>query len=241
MLTAVLSDIHGNWEALKSVFKDIENTKPDKIFCLGDLVGYGPEPERVVNEIRTRDIPTVMGNHELALFDDDILEGFNKQAKKSIEIIRKLISYDTLKYLQKLPSYIVKDDMRFVHGAPPASINDYLNRLNGYDMLILSKKYDEKIAFVGHTHRIRVIEISDTIKEIQYKNRKKRLNKDFRYILNTGSVGQPRDYDNRAKYVLFDDYDYSFKVRRVKYDIKKTADRILELGLPESNAARLWG
>ena len=157
MRIAVISDIHGNMEALKEVFVDIEKSGVDSIICLGDMVGYGPEPEAVVRWIMSRDIPTIMGNHELAVLDPEYMELFNPAARKSILTIIPWLSEESLAFISGLESSLTMHSGRFVHGFPPDSIITYLFQVSNDGLEDAFGQLEEKICFVGHTHKMSIV------------------------------------------------------------------------------------
>lgn len=241
MKVAVFSDIHGNFEALKSVYADIQQNDVATLVCLGDMVGYGPEPEAVVNFIIEKGIAGVVGNHELATLEDAWLEGMTENARASILITRKLVSDTTLDFIGQLPRYIILNEMRFVHGMPPDSATTYLNWVGDGEIAARMKAVPQRLIFVGHTHHplgysFDMIDLYAII----IQEGKTRLNRDTQYMVNVGSVGQPRDGDARARYVIYDTDADEFDLRYVAYDIQKTADRIMALGFPKYNAQRLF-
>jgi predicted phosphodiesterase len=238
---AVISDIHGNLEAFREVLRDIDSCRVGLVLCLGDCVGYGPEPEAVIRLIREREIPCTMGNHELGIVDPEFLNWFNPVARKSLLLTRGLISSDTLVYLRKLNASMTAHGCLCVHGAPPASMTTYLYELNQSQLLHVFTAVEEKVCFVGHTHQLNLIQVgSDGMIEAPLFQGLMPLAEDMRYIVNVGSVGQPRDGSNHAKYVIWDTATDTLEVRFVPYDIAATAEKILQLGLPSVNARRLW-
>ena len=241
MKAAIISDIHGNVEAFQAVLSDMERQHISSVACLGDNVGYGPEPEAVVNLIREKEIPCVIGNHELALMKTGHLSRMNPTARRSAVMTRDLISSETMRYIGGLKSTMHFHGALCVHGCPPASVVTYLTMLSEQDLVEVFRSYDERICFVGHTHELEWVRF-DGLRVTRHPLGRApvELKPDRRYIINAGSVGQPRDGDNRAKYVIWDPAEHWVQARFVPYDIAKTADRILELGLPEFNAARLW-
>ena len=126
MRIAVVSDIHGNLEALKQVLADIDQSGVDSVVCLGDNIGYGPESEGVVNLIRKRNIPSVMGNHELAIVEPMYVDRMNPTARRSLLLTQKLISQDTLEYIKSLKTSLIFHESLCVHGCPPDSVTKYL-------------------------------------------------------------------------------------------------------------------
>jgi predicted phosphodiesterase len=241
MKIAVVSDIHGNLEAFRQVLADIDQSGVDSVVCLGDNIGYGPEPEGVVNLIRKRNIPCVMGNHELAILQPRYLDWMNPTARRSLLVTQKLISQDTLDHMKGLKTSLSFHESLCVHGCPPDSVTKYLFQVSSTSLEEIFRCMKEKICFVGHTHILEIIQFDG--KQITRRRLSEGLfplEAEHHYIINAGSVGQPRDNDNRAKYVIWDTSSCHVDVRYVAYDIAKTASRILELGLPEFNAKRLW-
>jgi predicted phosphodiesterase len=238
---AILSDIHGNFEALKSVYADIQQNDVDTLVCLGDMVGYGPEPEAVVNFIVEKGIAVVVGNHELAILENGRLEEMADDARASILITRNLVSDNTLAFIGQLPRYFILNDMRFVHGMPPDSATTYLNWVGDGEIAARMQAVPQRMIFVGHTHRPIAYSSDGTdLDLIVLPEGKTRLRRDAQLIVNVGSVGQPRDGDAHAKYVLYDIDENEVDLRFVAYDIQKTADRIIALGFPKDNAQRLF-
>ena len=241
MRLAVISDVHGNLEALRSVLADIDRSKADATVCLGDNVGYGPEPEAVVELVRQRNIPCVMGNHELGVVDADYLGWFNATARRSLEINRRLLSPATVDFLGTLPATLVQAGCLCVHGCPPASITTYLFEVRQTELLQLLPTLEQRICFVGHTHDLELVDFDGRVVSIERLQRGLlQLQQRHRYIVNVGSVGQPRDGNNNAKYVIWDSGLDQLEVRFVAYDISATVRKILQLGLPAINAKRLW-
>jgi predicted phosphodiesterase len=242
MKVAVISDIHGNLEALTEVLADIDLVGADSIICLGDIIGYGPDPEEVVRLLRSRSVLCVMGNHELALARPDFLDWFNDSARKSLVLSERLISAGTRDWLRGLDATLVFEDALFVHGCPPGSITEYIFEWNDEGLGIIFSKMEQRICFVGHTHTLEAVSFADgavrhhTLEEGIFK-----LGAEAKYIISVGSVGQPRDErNNNAKYTLWDTVRSRLEVRFVPYEVSKTAEKIICLGFPQINAHRLW-
>jgi predicted phosphodiesterase len=241
MRLAVISDIHGNLEALREVMRDMEGHGVNSVVCLGDNVGYGPEPEGVIRLIREQGIPSVLGNHELGLMDPGFLDWFNVPTRESLVRTRNLVSPETMDYVSKLPPFLTACDARFVHGCPPRSVTTYLFELSAGDLSRLLSSLPEDLCFVGHTHDLRIVEFDgSTVRRGALSRGEMPLAQDRRYIVNVGSVGQPRDGNNNAKYVIWDPDGLRLDVRFVPYDIASTARKIIERGFPEFHATRLW-
>jgi predicted phosphodiesterase len=241
MKIAIISDIHGNYEALLSVDEDIKKAKVEKIICLGDFIGYGPQPEEVAQFLMENDIPCVLGNHENAIINPDTLINFSTDAMLSIEITRDLISDKTVQYISKLPANLIMDNMLFVHGAPPDSINTYFYRLSDDELKTIFEGMEQQIAFIGHTHDpLCCFYDGNTIDFRMLSQGTDQLDGNVKNIINVGSVGQPRDGNSDAKYVIFDDNDSTVDLRYVKYDIDKTADLMAKKNFPKYNSKRLY-
>ena len=240
MRIAVISDIHGNMEAFRQVLDDIGRSNVDGIFCLGDMVGYGPEPEAVVQQIRTLEIPAVMGNHELGVANPKVLEFFNPLARRSLQLTTRMLTDDSIRYIRGLEAAGVNNNCRLVHGFPPDSISTYLFQVADDIIVSTFNKMPEPICFVGHTHVIEMISFDGRV--VIHKALPQgvvQLSAEHRYIINAGSVGQPRDENNNAKYVIWDNTRHAIEVRYVPYDIEAVVSKIIAAGLPESHAYRL--
>lgn len=242
MILAIISDIHGNLDAFRQVLKDIEASGIDAVICLGDNVGYGPEPEQVIREVRERNIPCVMGNHEKAVLDGEFLNWFNPTARKSLEKTMTLLSEESFNFIRGMKSSLVIYESRFVHGFPPDSMDTYLFQASKDTLKKTFSEMKERLCFVGHTHELKLIGFDG--KASQHISLQKgivnHLHKDRKYIVNVGSVGQPRDGNNNAKYVIWDSSEDSLEVRFVPYDIAAVVSKIIAAGLPKVHADRLW-
>jgi predicted phosphodiesterase len=240
MRIAVLSDIHGNLEALEAVSADLKLQDTDRVICLGDNIGYGPDPEEVVLHIRRHGYESILGNHEFALNDPRGRRWFNFQAAENNRETEKLLSEKSRKYSCSLPHFLEIENGHFVHGYPPDSVFRYLERQSDENINRLFNKASADIFFLGHTHMLQLVTRHDGgivrrvlgREEVIFQPGKK-------YIVNCGSVGQPRDGDNRAKYLLWDCGKGLLEVRFVEYDIKTTMLKIKQRGFPEIYAIRL--
>jgi predicted phosphodiesterase len=238
---AVISDIHGNFEAFEQVLGDLEKVHADETICLGDCIGYGPEPEQVLVQVIQRNIPTIMGNHEMALCDTQYLNGFNPNARASIEKTMTMLSGESIQFLQSLPRNRIVERCRCVHGYPPDSVRDYLFQKAPWALMKTFKRMPESICFVGHTHVLEIVHFDGRqVERRPLHQGVVRLDRQFQYIINVGSVGQPRDGDNCAKYAIYDTDNHELEIRFVRYDIAQTVAKIKTAGLPEAHANRLW-
>ncbi|MFZ2446824.1 MAG: metallophosphoesterase family protein [Syntrophobacteraceae bacterium] len=240
MKIAVISDIHANLEAFREVLSDIGRSGAESVICLGDCIGYGPNPEEVVALVRSLKIPTVMGNHELGIARPEFLSWFNESARKSILLTAELISGETRKWIEELEASLIFHDGLFVHGCPPDSITDYLFEKSGKQLGLLLGGMEQRICFVGHTHTLRLVSWKGgRVIRAGLERGVTRLDAGARHIVNIGSVGQPRDGNRDAKYVVWNSAEDTLDVRFVPYDAVATAEKIIRVGFPRINADRL--
>lgn len=241
MKLAVVSDIHGNLEALEAVLSDSAQAGAGSTVSLGDNIGYGPDAERVVTCLRRRAIPSVMGNHELAIADPKFLEWFNSAARESLQKTVPTLSAASLEFITGLPAARVDGPCRFVHGFPPDQITPYLFHRSKEQLFKAFEQMNERICFVGHTHHLELVTFDGhSVQRERLSEGTLRLQKDRQYIINAGSVGQPRDGNNTAKYLLWDADQNTLTVRFVPYDHIAVAVKIVTCGLPAVHARRLY-
>ncbi|HML39756.1 MAG TPA: metallophosphoesterase family protein [Bellilinea sp.] len=237
MAILVISDIHANLTALEAVLADAGEV--DAVWCLGDLVGYGPDPNACVERIRSLpNLICLMGNHDAAVLDQLDLNAFNREAMASVTWTRSQISIENLAFLGRLKERKDFETVTLSHGSPRNPIWEYLLDLNTVEANF--SYFSTPYCFVGHTH-IPVQYISKTEEEITWSIPPigQRIYLQERAILNPGSVGQPRDRDARAAYALFDPQRLTWEARRVVYDYRSVQTRIINAGLPQRHASRL--
>ncbi len=240
MRIAVLSDIHGNLEAFTRCLEDIDRLDIDQIVNLGDAIGYGPQPEDVLVILEKRAIPNILGNHELALLDKSFRADLSPEAFRSLEQTMTYLTPAAISYLESLPLFREMEGALMVHGCPPDSPTVYLNHLSFPEKKETFASNDFDIAFVGHTHRLMLMGYDG--KELQFDPSQQetiQFRSKYRYIVNVGSVGQPRDGDPRAKYVIWDSDRETLQVRRVAYDVDRVIDLIGKRGFLRRDAERL--
>ena len=238
VLIAVLSDIHGNLEALDAVWRDMAAFDVGRVVCLGDMIGYGPNPEEVLVSVRARGALCCLGNHELGVAFRRERSWFNPTARQGLTATEKLLSPDSLAFIAGLPRFLCLEGARFVHGFPPDSATTYLYDVADEHVLDWFARGDG-LTFVGHTHELLLLgrEGHDVVR--------RRLGRESfaltrPSLINAGSVGQPRDGNNNAKYLLWDTAGDTITVRFVPYDIERTVAKIRDRGFPEYFATRLW-
>jgi predicted phosphodiesterase len=237
---AVLADIHGNLEAFEAVRDDLEVQGASKVICLGDNIGYGPNPEEVMLLLQKLGCISVLGNHEFALKDVRGRNWLNFQAAENNIATEKLLSDKSKVYCCNLPHFLEFENAYFVHGYPPDSVFQYLDRQSDEKIATLFASASARLFFLGHTHRLMlVIGQDNTLVRRALGQETIVLHPNNKYIVNCGSVGQPRDGDCRAKYLLWDLANRQLEVRFVDYDKEKTMKKIRKRGFPEINATRL--
>jgi predicted phosphodiesterase len=240
MRLAILSDIHGNLEAFQAVLADIERQKPDGMVCLGDMIGYGPDPEKVVQGVQSLHCEAVIGNHEAALTTGQARKMLNFQAKENNLKTERMLSEGSLAYCRSLPKFRNFADAWFVHGYPPDSFFAYLFNIPDKKIIKLFTDSQVSLFFVGHTHDLKIISQEEgEVGRSPLAEGRMHLDKNLKYVINAGSVGQPRDGNNCAKYMIWDSVTWELDVRFVPYDIDKTIEKIKDLEFPDIYAERL--
>ncbi len=237
MKIAVVSDIHGNYDALEAVLEDIDNQGGvERIYCLGDVIGYGAMPNECVEKIREVTADVVAGNHDFASVGKLSFEFFNTYAKKSALWTKQILNKENIDWLLARNYIEHIDNFTLVHGTPfSPEMFHYISTLN--DAKVSFEEMTKDICFVGHSHVPIVFfdtnPISYVVKEeINLSNNEK-------VIVNVGSVGQPRDENPKSCYAIYDNEENTVRLIRVKYDIDAAYDKIIKAGLPEILAARL--
>lgn len=233
--------MHGNLEALTAVLADAAERGAPAILCLGDAVGYGAEPGACIEAIGERAVACVAGNHEhgaLGLMD---LAWFNPVARTAALWTRDALAADQYRYLETLPLRAVVDEVTLVHASPrdPAEWDYLLSAEDGFDVF---GDFDTRLCFVGHSHRPGVWSLGSAGPDHDDAPRPGTpvtLDAGRRYIVNVGSVGQPRDRDPRAAYAIWDQDARTVTIRRVGYDVRQAAMKIIAAGLPRALADRL--
>lgn len=242
MTIGIISDIHGNLEALNAVLEELQGT--DEIFCLGDLVGYGTNPNECVDIIRKHCSKVVAGNHDLAAAGLLSTQYWTCDAIAAIEWTKSVLTPDNTKYLKNLPTVIEYKDMTFVHGSPRNTLStdtttgEYIRTVA--DAAPCFKVMRSKMCFIGHSHCPQAFYEDNTgnIQEYDIKNTPKiQVDSNKRYIINVGSVGQPRDGNPEASFGVFE-MD-AMTINRVKYDIEKVQAKMAKSDFPKKLIQRI--
>lgn len=237
----VLSDIHANLEALEAVLADA-NGLYDNILCLGDVVGYGADPNAACEWVRANAAAVVRGNHDKAACGLEDLRYFNPVARTSAIWTREELTEGNLDWLRTLPrGPLVIEGKPFplalVHGSP-ADEDEYL--IESADARMFSESLDQQVTFFGHTHIQGGFLLASGAASRISPQLTLQFEPDYFYLINPGSIGQPRDGDPRAAYVIYSPENHTVEYRRVAYDIQGAAEKIRGAGLPGFLASRLY-
>lgn len=242
MRILVLSDIHANLAALEAVLADAQPLNWEAVWCLGDTVGYGPEPNECIARLRQLKPRAVVGNHDWAVIGLMDAEDFNHEARHSVLWTRDRLSAESLAWLRDLPKDpIVEGNFTLTHGSPHDPVWEYiLYPSTAYANL---EYFTTPFCLVGHTHVPAVFTLEEGERKMTLTRPRPgqaiSLDGSRRAILNPGSVGQPRDSDARASYALLDTGRAVWQLRRVAYPIEVTQARMRAVGLPERLINRL--
>ncbi len=237
MKYAILSDIHGNLEALQSVLAEVRRRKVEKYICLGDIVGYGANPNECLELIRSLNPVAVLGNHDAAVCGLTGLENFTPLASKAIIWTTRELKTSGREYLASLPLVQSFGEMTIFH-SNLACPDDWVYIRGADDVSPSFDRLSGSFGFFGHSHRPAIYRKKGRRVD-QLPGSEVFLSRKWQYIINVGSVGQPRDRDPRASFGVFDDESGELKIIRVKYPIRKAQKKIRAAGLPERLAARL--
>jgi len=238
MRYAIFSDVHGNLEAFNEVLSFYRKENIDKFIFLGDIVGYGANPNECISLLKDLDPIYVAGNHDWAAIDRLSLEYFNPYAKEAILWAKNKIKVSSLKLLNSFSLTFTGDDFFCVHGSPinPGKFS-YVSNLDS--ATINFSGFKQKICFIGHSHKMEAY----TLKQDKLSHSTQqiiKIDQKSKHIINVGSVGQPRDGDPRSCVGIYDTNRKIVKLKRLEYNIKKAAGKIIASGLPQRLAERLY-
>ncbi len=226
---ALISDVHANIEALTRVVEKLDNESPDLWICLGDLVGYGPSPNEVIDLIRQRDFICVLGNHDAGVTGKVPLKHFRNPNRTLIEKTKQLIKKEHLSWLESLSLTVKNDNWMAVHASPfePEKWRYLNSAVTARDIL---SKIDVDLCFVGHTHK--PVFVSNKLGVNTYK-------KGFKYLINPGSVGQSRDEDYRASCCIVDTEKFIYKNFRVDYPVNPVMSGLMKMGFTKNESRQM--
>lgn len=238
MRILVISDIHANYTALEAVIA--ANAMVDAVWCLGDLVGYGPDPNECIERVKTLpNLTCLLGNHDAAVSGTLEIDKFNKEAADAILWTKTRITPINLEFLQGLQETRTASRVTLAHGSLRSPVWEYI--LDPITALMNFNSFDTQIALVGHTHLPLCFVLEkekDEVKRTLLKSGEQ-IKITQRTILNPGSVGQPRDHDPRASFGILDLDKMTWRIRRIEYKVDAVQKRIIASGLPEKHAQRL--
>jgi predicted phosphodiesterase len=230
MKYAIISDIHSNLEALTKALEIIDQRSVDEIICLGDIVGYGANPNECISLVRQRCSTVIKGNHDEALLDESITVHFTEEARSAIVWTRKQISEEHISYLRTLSISAKKENLFFVH-ASPCYPEQWRYILEDRTAASAFQCFSEALCFIGHTHSPAIFSTSGRVH---------RITKGERYLVNVGSIGQPRDRTADLSFSIFDTDPWSYENIRSPYDVETAVYKILSSELPPRLGHRLF-
>lgn len=240
MKYAIFSDIHANLEAYEAVLAAIKKEGVDAYYCGGDIVGYGADPTACIDMTQELGCETVVGNHDWAAVDMLDTTYFNQYAKAAVLWTATQLREKDEEYLKKL-ELVSQNDFSVVHGSlnRPEEFGYIFDFPAAHKSFLLLAENSKSICFIGHSHSAGVF-MEEGDGEICFISSPDfTVKDDKRYIVNVGSVGQPRDGDPRATYCIYDADNKSIAIKRISYDVKRAQDKIIKAGLPHMLAERL--
>ena len=240
MKYVVISDLHSNLEALEGFQADLKahNPGPHTKVCLGDIVGYGGNPNEIVDWVRGNCGIVLAGNHDYAVVGKTDVSYFNPYAKKACEWTGEVLTPENRDYLASLPVARAQDGIFWAHSSPfePEEWHYIISRYDGMENF---PHFSERLCFVGHSHNPLILEENPEEKVELYYDTELSLNSGHRYIFNVGSLGQPRDGNPDPAYAIYDDQSNTYQLRRFGYAVEKAQQKIRAAGLPAFLSDRL--
>src|SRR3984957_13623174 len=243
MRLGIFSDIHANYEALSAVMEAYRDKKIDVFYCLGDTVGYGEAPDEGADLVREVAKTTILGNHDAAVSGRMDYSYYYEAARHALDAHAAILSEANMEWLKVLPYQEMLEDIDVLlcHGSPV--------RLEEFEYIFAPEQAREclgiwdkigHITLIGHSHLCKVFALTQNggVEELPAMDFE--LEADKKYVVSVGSVGQPRDFDNRASYTVYDSDKKRFEFKRIEYDIKLAADKVLRARLERNFAHRLF-
>ena len=242
MRIGVFSDVHSNLQALQKTLEAMEEQRLDRYVCLGDVVGYGASPNECATLVREVVRHSLLGNHDAAVTGRMDYSYYYDQAKQALDWSAEVLCKENMEWLSKVP-YAKEDEelgLCFCHGSPISPEEfDYIFNLDQARDAYEYRDTMQRVTFIGHSHLCRVFAM-DEEGVVQMVPGRVEIEQDRQYVISVGSVGQPRDYDPRAAFGVFDTDTQVFEQHRVEYDVKEAARGIYEAGLPDAFGKRLF-
>ncbi len=242
MRLGIFSDIHANYEALSAVLEAYRKERIDVYYCLGDTVGYGGSPNECADMVRELSRLTILGNHDAAVSGRMDYSYYYEAARHALDVHASVITSENMEWLKQLPYEHKLEEINVLlcHGSPV--------RLEEFEYIFAPEQAREclplwdklgHITLIGHSHLCKVFALtSDYVEELPATDFA--LEADKKYIVSVGSVGQPRDFDNRASFTVYDSDTKRFEFKRIEYDIELAADKVLRAKLERNFAQRLF-
>jgi diadenosine tetraphosphatase ApaH/serine/threonine PP2A family protein phosphatase len=235
---AVISDVHANWHALEAVLAEVEREEPDELWCLGDLVGYGPRPNPCCSAVERRAAICLAGNHDLGVLGSIDLAEFTGDAVEAARWTRGVLAEGSRRFLESLESHGAREGVELYHASPRDPVWEYV--LSAEAAVAAFELTESQVVLVGHSHVPLAISLTDAVLGggVAAGGTETELGSS-RWLINPGSVGQPRDGDPRAAWLLLHLDRGRAEHRRVEYEVGLTQNEIRERGLPDALAERL--
>lgn len=242
MRIAIFSDVHANYEALSAVLEAYQRERIDRYYCLGDTVGYGGSPNECAEIVRKLADKTILGNHDAAVAGRMNYSYYYEAARSALDTHAAMLSAENMRWLQTLPyeERIAEHNMRLCHGSPiHLEEFEYIFAPDQARECLSIWDELEQITCIGHSHLCKVFALEpDMVEELPAVDFELKAGR--KYIVSVGSVGQPRDYDNRASYTVFDTVARRLEFKRIEYDIESAVDKVLRANLERNFANRLY-
>ncbi len=243
MKVGIFSDVHSNIEALEAVMAEYKKSTPavDMFVCLGDVVGYGADPNACCDVVREVATHTILGNHDAAVCGRMNYAFYYDAARNALDWHAKQLREEHHEWLKTLPYKKDWEDVTFCHGSP-INIADFEYVFNVHQASQLIQHWDElkHVTFIGHSHLTKSFQLHPEEGVMELEPPLLHFKEGYKYIVTVGSVGQPRDNDNRACYGLYDSEAKTFEYNRVEYNIREAARKIFESDLSSDFAKRLF-
>ena len=238
MRTAILTDIHANLEALTACISAAEAQKIDRLVCLGDTVGYGADPNAACELVRARCDFAVLGNHDAAVAGRMDYSYYYAAAREVLDWTALQLSKENMQWLRGLPYQVSEGEVTYGHASPrdPQAF-EYVFALEQAEDLLGRTEKLAQLTFIGHSHLQRAFQLGKPVRDVFAE--RVRMDPSRRYLVSIGSCGQPRDYDARSCFGIWDDQSRMVEFHRVPYNAERTARKILEAGLSPHFARRL--
>jgi predicted phosphodiesterase len=240
MKIGIFSDTHSNLEALTAVFQAFREEGVDQLVCLGDTVGYGASPNECCDLVRKQAVYTILGNHDAAVAGRMDYSYYYDAARQALDLHASILSPDNMRWLKSLPYEVREGHISYCHGAP-INIEEFEYIFAPEQAARCLPEWNKlaDVTFIGHSHLCKAFALrADDVHEVVAQRFE--IRPGHKYIISVGSVGQPRDYDNRASYTVYDSNARVFEFKRVSYDIDSAAKKIFSAKLERNFGNRLF-